>query len=310
MDASVGMDKQPRTLQEFPGQEQAKTAILPSILAAQMGKPMPHTLLVGPPGTGKTTLAHIIATELGGKCHTEDARNLKTLKQFLTIVHNLRDNDVLFVDEIHGLDGQLEELLYGIVDKFGYLQTIGASQVWVPLRNFVLVGATTKPEGISAPMRTRFGITAKLEFYDVPTLMQIARHTAAKMGLLITEDAAEMLAIASRGTARTMTKLLDRADDYLHIQPGKLINAAIVTQVLNNLGVDRHGFTPTDRKVLKAIKHVYGNQPVGLATLAAVVGESEDSLAETVEPFLLREGVLMKTARGRILTDYGLEVAA
>lgn len=309
-DASVGMANEPKCLNEFPGQDQVKAAIYPSLKVAGMGKPMPHTLFIGPPGTGKTTLAHIIANELGGKCHIEDARNLKSLTQFLSIVHKLGDNDVLFVDEIHGLDPHLEELLYGIVDKFGYLETVGPIQVWVPLHRFVLVGATTKPEDISAPMRTRFGITAKLEFYDVPTLMEIAQATAGKMGLLITDDAAERLAVAARGTARTMTKLLDRADDFLQLKQGRLIDLGIAIQVMENLGIDQHGFTSTDRKLLKAIKHTYSNQPVGLTTLAAIVGESADSLEVTVEPFLLREGVLMKTARGRMLTDYGLEVAA
>lgn len=299
----------PNSLAEFPGQQKAKDAIIPAINAAKQGKPMGHILFSGPAGTGKTTLAEIIAKELGTHSVIKDARSLKTYEQFLDVVQSLNFNDVLFIEEIHGLDQKLEERFYSVIDNFSFLHSVGTKQISVPVNHFVLVGATTKIAEVSGPLRSRFDIVAKLEFYDIETLAEIAMDATRKMGLLITEEAADVLANSARGVARTLLKLLNRADDIVKVQHTRLITATVAAEVLKSLSIQENGLHDQDVKFLQAIKYQYKNQPVGLATLAAFVGDSAENVETTLEPFLLRQGYILKTTRGRMLTETGLEVA-
>lgn len=299
----------PISLDQFPGQQKAKNAILPALEAAKHGKPLGHILLSGPAGTGKTTLAQIIARELGTTMILKDARAIKTYRDFMDVAQSLNFNDVLFIEEIHGLDQKLEERFYSVIDDFAFLHTVGTKQIAVPVNHFVLVGATTKIAEVSAPLRSRFDTVAHLEFYDEDTLAEIAMDSAWRMGLTITEQAARILALSSRGVARTLTKLMNRADDIVKVQHRKLISADVANQVLESLSIHSSGLHDQDMKLLRAIKHQYKNQPVGLATLAAYVGDSVENIESTIEPYLLRQGLILKTTRGRMLTDMGLEVA-
>jgi Holliday junction DNA helicase RuvB len=300
----------PISLDGFLGQERAKQQITYSLQAAKMGKPLPHILLDGPAGVGKTTLARLIAKALNVQCKVVDARNLKSVKEFIDFVSDLKDCDVLFIDEIHGLSTAVAELMYNIMLDFGYYYNIGKKQLWIELHNFVIIGATTQMGELPHPLRTRFGITANLELYDEDTLSEMAVSNAVQLGRLITQDAAIALARSARGTARVLNNLLDRADDIVRVWGTRLIDEEVATHVLMNFGIDERGLSVVDRKFLKAIGQTYKNQPVGISTLAALLGENEDTLVEVVEPYLLRRGLVQKTPRGRILTEHGLEVAA
>lgn len=302
------MNTQPVCLAEYPGQLEAKAVLVPALEAAKKGKALPHICLSGPPGVGKTTLAQIISRELGTRCVIVDARRLTSLKDFYELIIPLKDNDVFFVDEIHGLDKKLEELLYNALDTFGFNHVINGKNLWIELHKFVLVGATTRASGISAPMRTRFGIFAHLEHYDASTLATIATFKASRLGLNLDAEAALELGKRSRGTARTVEKLLDRAHDLVF--PNHDVTKDVVMKACLNLGINDRGLDTLDRKFMEAMKHNFKNQPTGLATLAAVIGDSEDNLAGVVEPYLIRQGLVIRTPRGRMLTEEGLKLTA
>lgn len=284
--------------------------MVPAIQAARMGKHLAHILLQGPPGTGKTTLANLLAGEMGTKCVVIDAANVKTPLDFYNCIKDLNTNDFVFVDEIHGLDIRIEEMLYGVLDRFEFPYVMQNGRIiTLPCPKFVLVGATTLPAGLTGPLRTRFGITAQLEHYTVAELEAMAFEKVCRLEMFIGKDGAADLAVAARGTARILDKLLDRVHDLAMIKSTDFLTAGMCREALENLGIDRMGLNDKDRKFLRVIKEVYKNQPTGLSALAATLGDSEDNLAEVVEPYLLREGFIIRTPRGRVLSHRGLEVS-
>ncbi|MEE0954517.1 MAG: Holliday junction branch migration DNA helicase RuvB [Eubacterium sp.] len=299
----------PQTLDQYIGQEKAKKNLKVYIQAAKMreGGVLDHCLFYGPPGLGKTTLAGIIANELGTHMKVTSGPAIEKPGEMAAILNNLQEGDVLFVDEIHRLNRQVEEVLYPAMEDYAIDIMIGkgssARSIRLELPKFTLVGATTRAGLLTAPLRDRFGIIEHMEFYSTEELSAIVDHSAGILGVEIDEDGAEEIARRSRGTPRIANRLLKRVRDFAEVRYKGKINKEVAELALNLMEVDRYGLDQTDRLLLLTILEKFGGGPVGLDTLAAAIGEDSGTIEEVYEPYLIKNGFLNRTPRGRMATD-------
>jgi len=297
----------PQRLDEYVGQRATVESLRVSVEAArQRGEPLDHVLLSGPPGLGKTTLATILANEMGAAIVTTAGPSLERGGDLMGILTNLSERDVLFVDEIHRLPRAVEELLYPAMEDFtvNFIMDKGlnARTMRIPLRPFTMVGATTRPGMLSSPLRERFGIFHHLDFYSLEELGAIVARSASILGANVDRDGAAAIAKRSRGTPRIANRLLRRVRDYVQVKGNGVVTAAGAVDALDREGVDSAGLDRLDRRFLGAIIEQYGGGPVGLEAIAATINDEAETLAEVVEPFLLKIGFLIRTPTGRKVT--------
>lgn len=306
-DSAFELKLRPKKLSEFIGQSKAKEQLAIALEAAKSrGEALDHVLLFGPPGLGKTTLATIIANELEVGFQQTSGPALQIAGDLTAILTNLRERQVLFLDEIHRLQPVLEEKLYTALEDYKLDIMIGqgpAARTHVmELRPFTFVAATTRPGLLSSPLRSRFGILLRLEFYTDDELRFIVQRSAEVLGIACDEDGAAEIAMRCRGTPRIANRLLRRVRDYAQVRGNGVIDRPTATKALEMLEVDSHGFDELDRRLLRTIIEKYDGGPVGLNTLAAALAEEEDALEEVYEPFLIQIGFLNRTPRGRVAT--------
>jgi Holliday junction DNA helicase RuvB len=300
----------PDRLADFTGQPRICENLEVFIAAARgRGEALDHVLLSGPPGLGKTTLARIVATELGVGYHGTSGPVIAKAGDLAALLTNLQPRDVLFIDEIHRLQPAVEEILYPAMEDFELDLIIGegpaARSVRIDLSPFTLVGATTRTGLITTPLRDRFGIPLRLNFYAVDELEGILTRGAAILGMALAPDGAHEIARRSRGTPRVANRLLRRVRDFAAVGGEATVTAAVADQALNRLEVDQGGLDAMDRRYLGAMAEHYGGGPVGVETLAAALSEQRDALEEVIEPYLLQQGLIQRTPRGRALTEGG-----
>jgi len=311
-DASFDLKLRPQRLPEFIGQAKVKENLAVAIQAARSrGEALDHVLLYGPPGLGKTTLATIIAHELGVGFQQTSGPALQIKGDLTAVLTNLREKQVLFIDEIHRLQAVLEELLYTALEDYKLDIMIGqgpaARTHTMDVKPFTFIGATTRAGLISAPLRSRFGIVLRLEFYTHEDLKIIVKRSAEILGVAIDEAGAFEIASRARGTPRIANRLLRRARDYAQVRGGGAIDQATAQAALEMLEVDKHGFDALDRKLLLTIIQNYQGGPVGVDALAAALAEERDAIEEIYEPFLIQIGFLNRTPRGRVVTHLAYE---
>lgn len=297
----------PKALDDYIGQAKAKENLKVYIDAAKIrGSSLDHVLLYGPPGLGKTTLSCIIANELGVNIRTTSGPAIEKQGDLAALLTNLEDGDVLFIDEIHRLSRQVEEILYPAMEDYALDIIIGkgpsARSIRLPLKHFTLIGATTRAGQLTTPLRDRFGVLLKLELYSAEELATIVRRSAGILGVDITESGAYEIASRSRGTPRIANRLLKRVSDFALVKGDGAITDTIAKYALEMLEIDELGLDNTDRRMLKAIISYYAGGPVGLETLAATVGEEAITLEDVYEPYLMQIGFLSRTPRGRCVT--------
>jgi len=297
----------PKGLAEYVGQSKAREQLEIFIGAAKKrAEAMDHVLLFGPPGLGKTTLSHIIANELGVNLRQTSGPVLEKPKDLAAILTNLERNDVLFIDEIHRLSPVVEEILYPALEDYQIDIMIGegpaARSIKLDLQPFTLVGATTRAGMLTNPLRDRFGIVARLEFYTPDELARIVRRSAGLLEVPIDDEGAFEIARRSRGTPRIANRLLRRVRDYADVKGDGRIVKALADKALVMLDVDPQGFDVMDRKLLEAVVHRFDGGPVGLDNVAAAIGEERDTIEDVIEPYLIQQGYLQRTPRGRVAT--------
>ena len=306
-DAQYEAGLRPRTLDEYIGQERVRENLHVSITAArQRGDALDHVLLFGPPGLGKTTLAYVIGNELGVPVRGTSGPVLEKPGDLAAILTNLKAREVLFIDEVHRMAPAIEEILYPAMEDFEIDIMIGqgpgARSVKLPVQPFTLIGATTRAGLLTSPLRARFGIVHRLDFYEESDLMEIVRRSARILNVEIADDAAGEIARRSRGTPRIANRLLRRVRDYAQVRADGRITADVCQRGLHLLEVDAHGFDEADRRLLKTIIDKFAGGPVGLNSLAAAIGEEKDAIEDIYEPYLIQIGFLDRTPRGRVAT--------
>ncbi|EGU36515.1 Holliday junction branch migration DNA helicase RuvB [Vibrio scophthalmi] len=298
----------PKKLEDYRGQDHVRDQMEIFIQAARLrNEPLDHLLIFGPPGLGKTTLANIVANEMGVNIRTTSGPVLEKAGDLAALLTNLEENDVLFIDEIHRLSPMVEEVLYPAMEDYQLDIMIGegpaARSIKIDLPPFTLIGATTRAGSLTSPLRDRFGITQRLEYYQVPDLQHIVQRSADCLGLSMESEGALEVARRARGTPRIANRLLRRVRDYAEVKGDGHISPDIADKALNMLDVDAQGFDYMDRKLLLAIMEKFGGGPVGLDNMAAAIGEEKDTIEDVLEPYLIQQGYLQRTPRGRIATD-------
>lgn len=291
----------------YLGQETVKRKIRVSVEAARLrGQPLDHVLLSGPPGLGKTTLAAIIAAELGVHLHTTSGPAIEKKGDLAGVLSGLQRGDVLFIDEVHRLSSVIEENLYPAMEDFTFDILLGegphARSVQLPLERFTLIGATTRTGLLTAPLRDRFGIVERLDYYTHDELTRILMQSATVLRMHLDRDAAQAMARRSRGTPRIANRLLRRVRDYMDVEGKERVDLALANWALDELGIDAQGFEWLDRRYLETLCTLFDGGPTGLDTLAAAIGESGHSLEDVHEPYLLQQGYIQRTPRGRVAT--------
>ncbi|MDK9777674.1 MULTISPECIES: Holliday junction branch migration DNA helicase RuvB [Vibrio] len=298
----------PKKLADYQGQDHVRDQMEIFIKAAQLrNEALDHLLIFGPPGLGKTTLANIVANEMEVNIRTTSGPVLEKAGDLAALLTNLEENDVLFIDEIHRLSPMVEEVLYPAMEDYQLDIMIGegpaARSIKIDLPPFTLIGATTRAGSLTSPLRDRFGITQRLEYYKVKDLQDIVQRSADCLGLSMESEGALEVARRARGTPRIANRLLRRVRDYAEVKGNGHICAETADKALNMLDVDAEGFDYMDRKLLLAIMEKFGGGPVGLDNMAAAIGEEKDTIEDVLEPYLIQQGYLQRTPRGRIATD-------
>ncbi|MBD9282931.1 MAG: Holliday junction branch migration DNA helicase RuvB, partial [Clostridiales bacterium] len=297
---------------EYIGQERAKENLRIFIQAAKMrGEALDHVLLHGPPGLGKTTLAAVIANEMGVNMRITSGPTIEKPGDLAALLTNLQENDILFVDEIHRMNRAVEEILYPAMEDFAIDIIIGkgpsANSIRLDLPKFTLIGATTRSGQLSAPLRDRFGVILRLELYTPEELRRIVERSAGILGISIEHDGAEEIARRSRGTPRIANRILRRVRDFAQVTADGVITRQVADEALNRLEIDHLGLDSLDRRMLRSIIEFYSGGPVGVETLAATINEESVTLEDVYEPYLLQQGFLTRTPRGRCVTQKAYE---